>query len=172
MTPIDLKDLTFLVIDDNNHMLSIIKTMLRGFGAHRIREAHDAESGLEELNRYPIDAVIVDYALETLNGIEFTQLVRSARDSGNRYVPIIMLTAYTERRRVEQARDAGVTEFLKKPVCARDLYERVFEVVMHPRPFVKTATYFGPDRRRKNDPNYKGPERRQTGTQFVDEPRS
>ena len=122
--------------------------------------ANDAETGLEELNRYPIDVVIVDFALGTLDGIEFTQLVRSARDSGNRYVPIIMLTAYTERRRVEHARDAGITEFLKKPVCARDLYERVFEVIMHPRSFVKTPTYFGPDRRRRNDPNYKGPERR------------
>ena len=50
-----------------------------------------------------------------------------------------------EKHRVVAARDAGITEFLAKPISAKALYERILNVVANPRPFVKTKTYFGPD---------------------------
>ncbi len=62
-----------------------------------------------------------------------------------------------------EARDAGVTEFLVKPISAKGLYQRIVSVVMAPRPFIKTATYFGPCRRRTPNPNYGGIERRGKG---------
>jgi hypothetical protein len=61
------------------------------------------------------------------------------------------------------ARDAGVTEFLAKPISAKGLYQRIVNVVANPRPFIKTKTYFGPDRRRNVNPNYVGTERRKGG---------
>jgi hypothetical protein len=64
---------------------------------------------------------------------------------------------------VTAARDAGVTEFLAKPISAKGLYERIVNVVASPRPFIKTKSYFGPDRRRMISPNYVGPERRKGG---------
>jgi DNA-binding response OmpR family regulator len=75
-------------------------------------------------------------------------------------VPIIMLTGHSDKKRVMIARDAGITEFLTKPISAKSLYERILNVVLRPRPFVKTKTYFGPDRRRNVNPNYSGVERR------------
>jgi CheY-like chemotaxis protein len=156
----DLTELSFLVVDDNTHMLSIIKTLLKGFGIRRIHEATDAADAFEEIRATHVDVIILDYALDTLDGIEFAQLVRTAKDSPNPYLPIIMLTAHSERHRVEEARDAGITEFLCKPICATDLYKRIIEVVEHPRSFVKMGSYFGPDRRRRSDDNYRGPEKR------------
>jgi CheY-like chemotaxis protein len=156
----DLTELAFLVVDDNTHMLSIIKTLLKGFGIRRIHEATDAADAFEEIRSTHVDVIILDYALDTLDGIEFAQLVRTAKDSPNQYLPIIMLTAHSERHRVEEARDAGITEFLCKPICATDLYKRIIEVVEHPRSFVKMDSYFGPDRRRRADDNYRGIERR------------
>ncbi len=156
----DLTELSFLVVDDNTHMLSIIKTLLKGFGIRRIHEATDAADAFEEIRATHVDVIILDYALDTLDGIEFAQLVRTAKDSPNPYLPIIMLTAHSERHRVEEARDAGITEFLCKPICATDLYKRIIEVVEHPRSFVKMDSYFGPDRRRRSDENYRGPEKR------------
>ena len=61
------------------------------------------------------------------------------------------------------ARDAGVTEFLAKPISAKGLYQRILNVVANPRPFIKTKTYFGPDRRRNTNNAYIGPERRVGG---------
>jgi DNA-binding response OmpR family regulator len=74
-----------------------------------------------------------------------------------------MLTGHSEKKRVVAARDAGVTEFLAKPISAKALYQRILNVVANPRPFIKTKNYFGPDRRRNTNTNYVGPERRKGG---------
>jgi DNA-binding response OmpR family regulator len=71
-----------------------------------------------------------------------------------------MLTGHSEKKRVLEARDAGVTEFLAKPISAKALYQRILNVVVNPRPFIKTKTFFGPDRRRNHSSSYVGPERR------------
>ena len=73
-----------------------------------------------------------------------------------------MMTGHSERSRVVEARDAGVTEFVAKPLTAKSVLERMQAVIFHPRPFVRTATYFGPDRRRRDDPTFVGPWRRST----------
>jgi hypothetical protein len=61
---------------------------------------------------------------------------------------------------VRLARDAGVNEFLAKPVSVKAILTRLISVIEHPRPFVRTKTYFGPCRRRRVDDEYRGPERR------------
>ena len=75
------------------------------------------------------DVLIVDWHMEPLDGLDFVRLVRTAKDSANSYVPIIMLTGYTEYRRVTDARDAGVNEFLAKPISAGALYLRFASIV-------------------------------------------
>jgi DNA-binding response OmpR family regulator len=92
--------------------------------------------------------VITDWIMEPLDGIDFTQMVRSASDSPNPFVPIVMLTSNTSRDRVQEARDVGVTEFLAKPLTAKSLYNRLVMIIENPRQFIRTAIYFGPDRRR------------------------
>ena len=59
-----------------------------------------------------------------------------------------------------EARDAGVNEFMAKPITARGVLERLALVIDHPRPFIRSDDYFGPDRRRRHDPKYAGPWRR------------
>jgi DNA-binding response OmpR family regulator len=90
-------------------------------------------------------------------------MIRQPDAKGNPYAPIIMLTGHSEKRRVTLARDAGVTEFLAKPISAKALYQRVMNVVASPRPFIKTKNYFGPDRRRNSVTAYIGEERRMGG---------
>jgi DNA-binding response OmpR family regulator len=70
------------------------------------------------------------------------------------------VTAYSERRRVIDAINAGVDEFLVKPVRSVDVANRVNAVVERRRPFVQSDGYFGPDRRRRDDPWRRGPWRR------------
>ncbi|MDC7683317.1 response regulator [Asticcacaulis sp. BYS171W] len=161
-----LKRLCFLVVDDNHHMVSIIKTILRGFGAEKVVEARDAVEAFDLLRSNPIDIVIVDYMMPVLDGIEFVKLVRTSSDSSNLHIPIIMLTAHSERSRVIAARDAGITEFCAKPVTANELYRKIREIVNSPRAFIKTHAYFGPDRRRKVE-DFPGEDRRSSNAQEV-----
>jgi len=70
------------------------------------------------------------------------------------------LTGHTQMKRGEIARDAGVNEFLGKPGSAKKIYQRIHEILEKPRQYIRTPNYFGPNRRRKNDPEYRGEERR------------
>jgi DNA-binding response OmpR family regulator len=90
-------------------------------------------------------------------------MIRQPGANANPYVPIIMLSGHSEKKRVVSARDAGVTEFLAKPISAKALYQRILNIVVSPRSFIKTRTYFGPDRRRNTNLTYVGPERRKGG---------
>jgi CheY-like chemotaxis protein len=151
-----------LVVDDNHHMINIIKTILRGFGVKDVVEARDAAEAFDIVRNCHIDLIIVDYMMNLLDGADFVRLVRTGEDSRHAFVPIIMLTAYSERSRVTQARDARVTEFCCKPVTAMELYQKVAAVVNNPRPFVKAGGYVGPDRRRRKTEGREGTERRKT----------
>jgi len=163
MVRIDFNRLRFLVIDDNAHMRRILRTLLHGFGAREVYEAEDGAGGLEAFTHYAPDIVLVDWVMPIFDGLELTQMIRQPGANANPYVPIIMLTGHSEKQRVIGARDAGVTEFLAKPISAKALYERILNVVAKPRPFIKSKNYFGPDRRRNVPTNYIGPERRKGG---------
>lgn len=155
-----LETLRVLLVDDNQHMRAIVQTVLAGVGVSHIKETRDGSEALQALREWPADLAIVDFHMEPLDGVEFTRMVRRAPDSRNPYLPIIMMTGHSERHRVEEARDAGVTEFVAKPLTAKSVLERIHAVIYRPRPFVRTAEYFGPDRRRRQDPEFKGPWRR------------
>lgn len=155
-----LEKVRFLVVDDNVYMVKLVKTILRGFGAEHVFEAKSGAEAFHCLKNDGIDIVILDYLMDGEDGVAFVQRVRTSPDSATPYVPIIMLTAHSDRRRVEAARDAGVTEFCSKPVTSAEMLKKVAAVIDHPRPFIRSDTYFGPDRRRRDDPAYAGQERR------------
>ncbi|WP_238164784.1 response regulator [Candidatus Phycosocius bacilliformis] len=152
--------ITILIVDDNQHMRGILKELLRAAGVTDIKEASEPVEAFEYLRSTSIDLLLVDLAMPLIDGVEFTKMVRTSEDSPNPFLPIIMITGHSERSRVNAARDAGVNEFLVKPVTAKSLMERLTLIVNKPRSFVKSKNYFGPDRRRRPDPNYGGAERR------------
>ncbi|HEY4774117.1 MAG TPA: response regulator [Xanthobacteraceae bacterium] len=160
MVRIDFNKLRFLVVDDNAHMRRILRTLLHGFGVREVYEAEDGAAGLEAFSHYIPDIVIVDWVMPIFDGLELAQMIRQPDANTNPYVPIIMITGHTEKKRVLAARDAGITEILVKPISAKALYQRIVNVILNPRPFVRTKNYFGPDRRRSLNPNYVGGERR------------
>lgn len=160
MADYSLERLNFLIVDDNKHMRALVKTILHALGVKNTLEATDGADAFKELRHFPADVIICDWNMSPLDGMDFVRLVRTGKDSPNPFVPIIMLTGHTEMYRVVEARDAGVNEFLAKPISAKALYARIRSIIERPREFIRTASYFGPDRRRRQNPNYNGPERR------------
>lgn len=152
--------LKILVVDDNHHMRTILLEVLRAIGVRDVYEAANGAEALQAMRTRPVDVVLTDLAMEPIDGIEFVRLLRNAPDSPNQMIPVIMVTGHSTERRVKEARDAGVNEFLGKPVTARGVLERIHEVVDHARAYVRCDDYFGPDRRRKDEHGYAGPRRR------------
>ena len=164
----NLERLSFLVIDDNRHMRLLVKSILHSFGTKNVVEAGDGADGLRELRTFPADIVICDWSMTPLDGLDFTRLARTGKDAPNPFIPIILLTGHTEMARIMEARDAGVHEFLAKPVSAKGLFLRIRSIIDKPRPFVRTPSYFGPDRRRHQATVKK--ERRKSSPTLNDKP--
>ena len=160
--------LKILLVDDNHHMRVLLTEILRAIGVKFIFEASDGAEAVQVMRQQPIDIVMTDLAMQPLDGIDFVRLLRNSPDSPNPMAPVIMITGHSTMRRVGEARDVGVTEFLSKPVTARGVIERIDRVVEHARPFVRTDNYFGPDRRRRDDQSYHGPYRRKTDKPTTD----
>jgi CheY-like chemotaxis protein len=138
-------------------MRTIIASILEGLGVKHVVQCDSGASALETLRTWNADIAIVDLLMNPIDGVEFTYLVRNSPDSADPYLPIIMLTAHAEKGRVYEARDAGVTEFIVKPITGRAIVDRLNAVIFRPRPFIKCDDYHGPCRRRRQDPHFAGP---------------
>lgn len=149
-----------LVCDDSLQIRALVKTFLHAFGIKDIHEACDAETGFAELLDSNPDLVITDWNMPEVSGLDFVKRIRQSLEAPNPYVPVIMLTGYTEMDRVVTARDAGVSSFLAKPLSADSLYKRLVSLVDDERMFVRSNDFFGPDRRFHKSAITEGPERR------------
>ncbi len=161
--PYNLKALRVLVADDNKHICQLLADVLAAFGVGRSFCAADGNAAFAICKHERPDIAIVDRKMPRCDGLQFIRMVRNQSDSPNAFLPIIMMSGYTERARVLEARDTGATEFLAKPFTVGAVYARLLAVIEQPRTFVRTRGYFGPDRRRR-DFGYDGEERREPGT--------
>jgi len=138
-----------LIADSSPHMASLITQMLRSLGRKDMRETYDALKTMGELNRRAYEVLVIDADLDGLDGVAFTRKLRAATECQNRYIPIIMMSSAPDAKRIADARDAGITEFLRKPFAANHLQSRLTNIAAHPRGFIEAPAYIGPDRRRK-----------------------
>ena len=133
-----------LVVDDDTHHRKIVRSLLMSFGVRRVYEAADGAQGLELIQQYRPDVVLLDWEMPMLTGAEMVRLIRNPFTSAFAAVPIILVTGYTERYRIQQALQLGVNEILCKPFSSKALWQRLDLVVNHPRPFIQKRGYFGP----------------------------
>jgi DNA-binding response OmpR family regulator len=142
-----IQDLSILIVDDNHYMRKVVRTLLVNIGVRKVYEAGDGIAGLDAIRIVTPDVVIIDWELPLLNGAEFVRIVRSPGVFPFSDVPIIMLTSHGERWRVIEAVRIGVNEYLRKPVSAQALLDRLTAIVAKPRPVVQLGDYYGPQPR-------------------------
>lgn len=159
MRKLDLTALKFLVVEPNAHMRVLTRQMLKGFRVKEIQEVTNMEQAKLACSQHTFDIILMELVVGSESGLSFCHYLRADPSSGHRFTPIIILTGFSQEANVKAAINAGGTEFLAKPISPATLYDRIAHVILRPRPFVETRTYFGPDRRRRNDANI-GQERR------------
>lgn len=145
-----------LVVDDDNEILQILRGLLIKLGFENITTLTDGAHAVALLKdkklmrEREVDMVITDWNMTTVSGLELMRFIRTSRESPNPYLPIIMLSGRGEWADVENARDAGFSEYLIKPFSAKALCDRILLCVENPRAFVSSNTYKGPSRRRRD----------------------
>ncbi|HEX2138780.1 MAG TPA: response regulator [Woeseiaceae bacterium] len=137
-----------LIVEDNQYMRKVIRNLLVNLGLKNIHEASDGAAGLDAIRMYAPDVVILDWEMPLLNGPELLRIVRAPGVFPVPDVPVIMLSGHVERWRVIEASRLGVHEFLKKPVSAKALLDRLLSILTRPRPMVRLGEYYGPEPRK------------------------
>lgn len=128
-----LRRKTIMVVDDSVHMRTIVSHILRALPVKRVVEATDGVEAFERLRYEEIDAIVLDYRMAPLDGLEFVRMLRTAEDSPAPGIPVLMLTGHTQRSRVVAAKEAGVSGFMAKPISARGLARRLMAAIgAHP----------------------------------------
>lgn len=155
------QDRPVLVLERGALMRRLLVASLKNAGARTIITASDDAEARATVESDLPGTVVADWRTDTSSHREALSLVRSIRNSDNpafRDVPIVLTSQFTTRTDVERARDAGISEFLKKPLSTNHFLERVRSAAL-PRQFVRATRYSGPDRRRKPrgpiDPSFK-----------------
>lgn len=139
-----IQQLSVLVVDDNPFMRKIVRSLLANIGVKKISEAGDGIAALEMIREVQPDVVVLDWEMPLLNGPELVRIVRSPGVFPMPDMPIIMLTAHGERRRIIESVKLGVNEFLCKPVSAKALLDRLISILVKPRESVQLGDYYGP----------------------------
>lgn len=167
---LSLSGISALVVDDNQAMRSLLTLLLKRLGVSSVIQA---ESGKEALGKLMAgeapDLLFIDYRLEDIDGISLTRMIRTSDESPNPFVPILMISGFAEPDIVFSARDAGVNEFLAKPVSISSITHRLMLLIDKARPFVRSPSFFGPDRRRRKTPPPGSPRRRKSDAVEDDE---
>jgi two-component system chemotaxis response regulator CheY len=103
---------TCLVVDDSRVVRKVARRILEGRG-FAVEEAADGALALEACRRAMPDAVLLDWNMPVMNGIEFLKALRGEFGPGN--PPVLFCTTETEISFIEQAIAHGAQEFIMKP---------------------------------------------------------
>src|SRR5208283_2088214 len=139
-----VQQLQVLVVDDSPFMRTIVRGLLNNIGVKAVIEAGDGIAALDKIRAETPDVIILDWEMPLLNGPELVRIVRSPGVFPTPDIPIIMLTAHGEQRRILESVKLGVNEFLCKPVSAKALFERLISILLKPRASVQVGKYYGP----------------------------
>ncbi|HEY1721421.1 MAG TPA: response regulator [Magnetospirillaceae bacterium] len=148
MAPSVLHRIRIILADDQAEIRALGRQMLAELGFTNVECAVDGYDAYRKFVMKPASLVITDLSMSPVDGLELIRLIRTAPDSPNRYVPIIVLSCNTDEESVAQARDAGINDFLAKPMSLNTLYSHLEALIARPQNFIKTGSYFGPNRRR------------------------
>lgn len=171
----DLSKLTVLLAEDSHTMQALISSMLRSFGVGDVLVCGGANEAIGLLTVTQarkkssdikgVDLVLTDWLMPDGSGADLLDWIRSSKDDDVRFLPVVVISAYTTERVVSMARDRGANEALVKPVSGMKLAQRILATIDNPRPFVSGGGFFGPDRRRQALPFTE--ERRQISADMI-----
>lgn len=142
-------DFRALVADASANMAGLVADMLHSLKIRVVDEAHSLSSLEKALSTQVYRLLLIDADLAPNDDLALIRKLRQTDQHPNRDMPIIMMAASPSAPMIAAARDAGVTEFLRKPFAAQHIALRLEAIQSAPREFVAAGNYAGPDRRRR-----------------------
>lgn len=111
-----------LAIDDENDVLLIIKTALNGEG-YDVLTASNGYDGLALAEDHQPDLILLDLRMPEMDGMEVLQQLRNNEKTQN--LAVIILTGISDKRKIREALDKGITYYIVKPFECQDLISKI-----------------------------------------------
>jgi two-component system sensor histidine kinase/response regulator len=111
-----------LLVDDEPHNLALLERLLAPLG-HELVRAEDGRSAVAAFAEYQPSLVLLDLVMPGMDGMDVLAEIRAR--AGDDHVPVIVLTAHSEREVRLRGLEAGADDFLEKPADGRTLRLRV-----------------------------------------------
>ncbi len=131
-TSIELKvetnEITILVVEDIILNQLLMRTLLEEFG-FKLDIANNGKIALEKLKKNTYDIILMDVQMPEMNGFEATKHIRSKMKLD---VPIIALTADVTTVDVDKCRQAGMDDYISKPIDEKILYNKIIKYLNKP----------------------------------------
>src|SRR5271157_1345371 len=124
-----MSEVRALIVDDSSVMRKIVERSLRQAGLESlvIFEAGSGSEGLDLLKTQPVDLIISDINMPTMDGLEFLRQLRAQKLAPD--VPVVMITTESSEEHVKQAILAGAQGYIRKPFTAEQVKERVLPLL-------------------------------------------
>ena len=125
-------EIKFLIVDDFEMLRSVIRTELNAMGFTKTLEAPNGVKALALLeashnSKEPVNVIFCDWNMPEMNGVEL--LAKMKADARFKSIPFIMVTAEGEMKSVISAVEAGVTEYIVKPIAKDLLRKKILRVL-------------------------------------------
>tara|TARA_R110002096_G_scaffold194356_3_gene376482 strand:- start:22840 stop:23226 length:387 start_codon:yes stop_codon:yes gene_type:complete len=121
----DAKDITIMLVDDDDMIRAYLRLMLRDLGVENILEASTSEKALREMKLKKIDLMFLDINLPDADGIEFTKIIKSNQPDCD----IIMISAEVTVARVNQITQSAANDFIAKPFNANVIEKKLSKIL-------------------------------------------
>ena len=119
-----MQKLRVLLVDDEEELLAVFRRVLVRRGMDVVGEAANGAEAVELSRHLDADVILTDHKMPMMDGIE---LARAIADRGSPPI-IIVLSAYADPSLMEEARLAGVAEWLQKGLRPRELCEQIYRI--------------------------------------------
>jgi CheY-like chemotaxis protein len=144
---LNLSKISVLLVDRNSYSRALISQALRGFEVKHILACDSGAAAQEHLSQSTVDLCLIEAELPDMNAPDLVHAIRRLPQETLRFVPIIVLSGYTQFRMLSLSRNAGANLVLKKPVSPQALFDRIGWLGRTKRAYIETNSYIGPDRR-------------------------
>jgi len=128
---------TVLVVEDDRALCDLLTWNLSAEG-YEVRSTGDGEEALLMVREDPPDAVILDWMIEQVPGIEVCRRLRKQEESAA--IPVIMLTARGEEEDRIRGLKTGADDYVTKPFSTRELMARIEALLRRSQPSLTGAT--------------------------------
>ena len=115
-----------MIVDDSPSVLAILDDMLDNLG-YEVTTADNGQQGCELLQTNRYDLIITDLTMPVMDGITFVQTAKKM--SNCKFVPIVMLSSEEDEAKIAEAKQVGISTFLRKPVKEVQL-KTILQVVL------------------------------------------